>query len=72
MNSRCPACGSVVVIIKDKDSKGKTWYRAVCKDTACEINRTSAAAATAKETKKFWQEICKTYIKEKERENSNE
>lgn len=72
MNSCCPACGSVVVIIQDKDPKGKTWYRAVCKDTACEINRTSAAAATAKETKKFWQEICKTYIKGKERKNDNE
>lgn len=71
-NSHCPACGSVVVIIHDKDPKGKTWYRAVCKDTACEINRTSAAATTVKETKKFWQEICKTYIKERERKNDNE
>ena len=61
MNSHCPVCGSMVVIIQDKDQKGKTWYRAVCKDAACEINRTSAAATTVKETKKLARNLQNIY-----------
>lgn len=71
MTKRCPSCDSKVVMIQNVDPDGRRWYRVVCEDAACEINRTSAAATSTKETKKFWQEICRTYLKTKGRNDCN-
>lgn len=71
VTERCPVCGQTIHILQEvganrSDQKNTTWYRIICSDAGCEVNRWSAAAISLKEAKLFWNELCDLYNKRKE------